>query len=191
MEIQQKAKKNKNAKAERGIDTLFRITTTNHITLGDIADKKANTILSVNAIIVSIALSVLFPKLDSPSNNYLIYPTIVLLMAAVISMILSIAVTRPRITTGKFSKDDVEQRKVNIIFFGNFHKMQLQEFEWAMKEVLNDREYIYGILTKDLYFLGKVLAMKYTILRYTYTFFIIGIIGSILAFVVAFIYGRP
>lgn len=191
MEIQQKAKKNKNNKAERGIDTLFRITTTNHITLGDIADKKANTILSVNAIIVSIALSVLFPKLDSPSNNYLIYPTIVLLMAAVISMILSIAVTRPRITTGKFSKDDVVQRKVNIIFFGNFHKMQLQEFEWAMKEVLNDREYIYGILTKDLYFLGKVLAMKYTILRYTYTFFIIGIIGSILAFVVAFIYGRP
>ena len=191
MEVQLKPKKKVHGKGEKGIDTLFRITSTNHIMLGDIADKKANTILSVNAIIVSIALSVLFPKLDNPSNYYLIYPTIILLIAAVLAIILSIAVTRPRISAGKFSKEDVEHREVNIVFFGNFHKMQLQEFEWAMKEVINDREYIYGILTKDLYFLGKVLATKYAILRYTYIIFLIGIICSILAFVIAVIYGRP
>ena len=65
---------------ERGIETMFRVTLKNHITLSDIADTKANILLSVNAIIISLALSNLIPKLDNPSNSYLIYPTVVFLI---------------------------------------------------------------------------------------------------------------
>ena len=42
---------------ERGIDTMFRVTLNNHTKLSQIADSKANILLSVNAIIISIALS--------------------------------------------------------------------------------------------------------------------------------------
>ncbi len=190
MEVQTKQKKEQKGNADRAVDTLFRITASNHITLSDIADKKANILLSVNAIIISLVLSNLVPKLDNPSNQYLIYPTVIFLISAVISMILSIAVTRPRISSGKFTKEDVIQRKVNIVFFGNFHRMQLTEFEWAMREVMKDKEYLHLTLIKDLYYLGKVLAMKYTILRYTYNVFLVGLICSILAFAFAFVYGR-
>ena len=70
-----KFKKEKLDLPERGIETMFRVALRNHITLSDIADTKANILLSVNAIIISVALSNLLPKLDNPSNTYLIYPT--------------------------------------------------------------------------------------------------------------------
>jgi len=181
-------KKNKVALPERGIETMFRVTLRNHISLSDIADTKANILLSVNAIIVSLVLSNLVSKLDNVSNAYLIYPTVIFVLFTVASMILSVLATRPNVTSGKFTKEDVANKKVNLLFFGNFHKMSLPDFEWAMGEMMQDRDYLYSSMKKDLYFLGKVLDRKYKILRLTYTVFMVGIIISVLAFAIAFKY---
>jgi len=181
-------KKKKIVLPERGIETMFRVALRNHITLSDIADTKANILLSVNAIIISMALSNLIPKLDNPSNHYLIIPTVVFVVFTVASIILSVLATRPNVTQGKFDKQDVANKKVNLLFFGNFHKMKLDEFEWAMSEMMKDRDYLYSSLTKDLYFLGLVLNRKYNLLRLTYSVFLVGIIMSVISFAVAFHY---
>lgn len=178
-------KKDKIELPERGIETMFRVTLRNHITLSNIADTKANILLSVNAIIVSLVLSNLVSKLDNASNAYLIIPTIIFVLFTVISIILSILATRPNVTSGKFTKEDVADKKVNLLFFGNFHKMSLKDFEWAMGEMMLDRDYLYSSMKKDLYFLGLVLDRKYKILRITYTVFMIGIIVSVIAFAIA------
>lgn len=179
-------KKNKAFLPERGIETMFRVTLKNHITLSDIADTKANILLSVNAIIVSLVLSNLVSKLDNKSNDYLIWPTVIFVLFTVASMILSVLATRPNVTSGKFTKEDVANQKVNLLFFGNFHKMSLEDFEWAMGEMMQDRDYLYSSMKKDLYFLGKVLDKKYKILRTTYTVFIVGIVISVISFAIAF-----
>lgn len=179
-------KKIKSEVPERGVETMFRVALKNHMTLSNIADTKANILLSVNAIIVSLALSNLLPKLDNPSNEYLILPTVVFIIFTVASIVLSIIATRPNITQGKFTKEDVANKKVNLLFFGNFHQMKLDDFEWGITEMMKDRDYLYGSLTKDLYFLGLVLNRKYRILRITYTVFMIGILLSVIAFAVAF-----
>jgi len=179
--------KMKSVDPEKAIQSVFRITLKNHIKLSDIADTKANILLSVNAIILSIALSNLIPKLDNASNTYLIVPTLIFLIFTLISMVLSVLATRPNVTIGKFTKEDVINKKVNLLFFGNFHQMSLSEFDWAMNEMINDKEYIYSSLTKDLYFLGLVLHRKYKILRVTYTIFIIGILVSVAAFAISFL----
>ncbi|MCK0131710.1 DUF5706 domain-containing protein [Flavobacteriaceae bacterium F08102] len=173
---------------ERGIQTFYRVALRNHIKLSDIADTKANILLSVNAIIISLVLSNLLSKLDNPSNSYMIVPTAIFIVFSVIAMILSVLATRPNITRGEFTKQDVIDKKVNLTFFGNFHKMELKEYEWAISELLLDKDYVYSSLTKDLYFLGKVLDRKYRILRVTYTIFIVGIVVSVLAFGIAFNY---
>nr|WP_298793466.1 Pycsar system effector family protein [uncultured Allomuricauda sp.] len=178
--------KYKSESPDRGIQTLFRVTLKNHLTLSDIADTKANILLSVNAIIISVALSNLIPKLDNPSNAYLIWPTGIFITFSVISMVLAVLATRPNVTSGQFTKQDVENKKVNLLFFGNFHKMSLGDYEWAIKELVKDNQYIYSSLTKDLYFLGLVLNRKYKILRLTYTIFIVGIVISVIAFAIAF-----
>ena len=182
-----KLKKIKGDVPERGVETMFRVALRNHITLSDIADTKANILLSVNAIIISMTFSTLIPKLDNPSNQYLLVPSIVFIVFTVICMVLSILATRPNVTRGKFTKEDVANRKVNLLFFGNFHQMKLNDFEWGISEMMQDREYLYGSLTKDLYFLGLVLNRKYSLLRVTYNVFMVGILTSVMAFVIAFL----
>ncbi|MEM0933297.1 MAG: Pycsar system effector family protein, partial [Bacteroidota bacterium] len=93
--------------------------------------------------------------------------------------------------SGKFTKQDVTEQKVNLLFFGNFHKMSLNDYEWALQELVKDKDYVYSSLTKDLYFLGLVLNKKYKILRLTYNIFMIGMIISVIAFGIAFRYFGP
>lgn len=181
----------KNQSPERGIQTMYRVTMRNHLKLSDIADTKANILLSVNAIIISMLLTNLIPKLDNPSNDYLIYPTGIFVLFSIASMIMSVLATRPNVTSGEFNKEDVKDKKVNLLFFGNFHKMRLDDYEWAIRELIKDQEYVYNTLTKDLYFLGVVLNKKYKLLRWTYTIFMIGIILSTLAFFIALKFYGP
>lgn len=176
----------KEEKPDRAVDTLFRVTLNNHTTLSGIADSKANILLSVNAIIISIALSILIPKLDSPKNVHLMIPTFIMLMSSVTTIIFAILSTRPKVTKGVFSRQDIENQKVNLLFFGNFYKMPLEEYQWAMNEMMKDKDYLYNSMIKDLYYLGVVLEKKYRLLRLTYNFFMIGIIVSVIAFVIAF-----
>jgi predicted metal-dependent HD superfamily phosphohydrolase len=179
-------KKEKIEKPDRGVDTLFRVTLGNHTRLSGIADSKANILLSVNAIIISIALSSIIPKLDSPKNAHLVIPTFIMLMSSVITIIFAILSTRPKVTSGVFTREDIENKKINLLFFGNFYKMPLEEYDWAMNEMMKDRDYLYSNMIKDLYYLGLVLQRKYNLLRIAYNFFMIGIIITVVAFVIAF-----
>ncbi|AWX43186.1 hypothetical protein HME9304_00173 [Flagellimonas maritima] len=176
---------------DRGVQTLYRVTLRNHIKLSDIADTKANILLSVNAIIISLALANLIPKLDNPTNSYLIYPTFIFIIFCIAAMVMSIMATRPNVTSGEFTKEDVKSKKVNLLFFGNFHKMELANYEWAMQELVKDRDYIYNSLTKDLYYLGIVLERKYRLLRWTYTVFMIGMIVSVIVFSISLKFFGP
>lgn len=186
-EIEKENKKNeKIEKPDRGVDTLFRVTLGNHTRLSGIADSKANILLSVNAIIISIALSSIIPKLDSPKNAHLVVPTFIMLMSSVVTIIFAILSTRPKVTSGFFTRGDVEAKKVNLMFFGNFYKMQLEDYDWAMNEMMKDRDYLYSTMIKDLYYLGLVLQRKYNLLRIAYNFFMVGIIITVISFVIAF-----
>lgn len=179
-------KKSKEAKAERGIDTMFRTTLNNHNNLSGLVDNKANILLSVNAIIISVSLTTIIPKLDNPSNAHLIIPTLILIISSVIAITFAILATRPSVTKGSFTRTEVDEKKVNLLFFGNFYKMSFEDYNWAMNELMKDKEYLYNSMIKDLYHLGIVLEKKYSLLRIAYTVFMFGIILSVVAFLIAF-----
>lgn len=172
---------------ERGIDTLFRVTLNNHTQLSAIADSKANILLSVNSIIISISLTAIIPKLDNPSNAHLIIPTFLLLFFSVVTIVFTIMATKPKVSSNTITKEDIQSHKANILFFGNFHQLALQDFNEAMNDLMKDRAYLYDTLIKDLYYLGLVLNKKYKMLSISYTVFMIGIIVSVSAFCLAFI----
>ncbi|TBW26633.1 Pycsar system effector family protein [Gramella sp. KN1008] len=178
--------KYKNENPERSIQTLYRTTLRNHIKLSDIADTKANILLSVNAIIISLAIADMIPKLEAASNKHLLIPTLILILFSVASIILSIMSTRPNVTSGEFTREQVKNREVNLLFFGNYHKMPFDQFRWAMNELIKDKDYVYEMLTLDLHLLGKVLHRKYMLLRLTYTVFMSGIVISVLAYIISF-----
>lgn len=182
---EKKKKKKDSKKLGRGVETLFKVTINNHTRLSDIADSKANLLLSVNAIIISVTLSVLIPKLDSPGNSYLSIPTFILLFFSVVCIIFAILATRPKVTTSDFTKEDLVNKKVNLLFFGNFYKVPYEDFQEEIDKMMFDNDYLYSSMTRDLHYLGIILDKKYKLLRITYNIFMVGIIISVLAFIFA------
>ena len=94
---------------------MFRVSSSNHQRLSDMADNKAHIMITVNSIILSAVISLLLRKLDE--NSYLMIPTFMLLAASLITIIFSILATRPTIPNGIFSKKDIEEKKVNLLIF--------------------------------------------------------------------------
>jgi Family of unknown function (DUF5706) len=137
----------------------------------------------VNSIILSAVISLLLRKLEEYS--YLAWPTYLILTVSVMTIIFSILATRPAVPSGIFTPKDIEDKKVNLLFFGNFYKMNLEEYASGMREVMGDRDFLYGTLIKDVYSQGVVLGRKYRLLRISYNIFMFGLIISVLAFVVA------
>ena len=180
--LQKKLEKKKGY--SRGVESMFRLTARNQISLSSIADNKSNILISVNTIIISILLSVLVSRFTEYPN--IILPTLVFLMFSLITIVFAILSTRPNISSGRFSKEDIAKKNVNLLFFGNFYNMNLDDYEWALEEMMRDDDYLYNTMIKDQYSLGKVLAKKYKLLRIAYNIFMFGLIISVIAYVLAF-----
>ena len=169
--------------AERGVQTMFRTTNHNHLQLSAMADSKAHIMITVNSIILSVAVSYLIPRINY-STQYVI-PTCVLVLACLVSVTCSILATRPSINSGTFTEDDIRNKKTNLLFFGNFHQMKLADYQWGMHQMIKDKDYLYNTMMMDIYYLGIVLAKKYRYLRIAYTVFMIGLIVAVIAFGIA------
>ena len=178
-----KKKDDKDARPEKGIETMFRITSNNHQRLSDMADNKAHIMISINSIILSVVLSVLLRKLED--NEHLILPTVTLLLICLVTMVFSILATRPAVPPGSFDPEEVLKQRPNLLFFGNFYRMSLRDYNEAMEKMMDNRDYLYGSLIKDIYSQGIVLGRKYRLLRIAYNVFMFGIIISVLGFILA------
>lgn len=174
---------------DKGIETMFRITSSNNQRLSDMADNKAQLLITVNSIILSLIVSLVLRRLED--NAFLIIPTFILLMVSLGAIIFSILATRPSIPDGVFSDNDLERKKVNLLFFGNFYKMALNDYSKGMIKVMNDNEFLYGTLITDVYSQGVVLGRKYKLIRIAYNIFMFGLIAAVLAYIISYIaYGK-
>ncbi|MCG8475453.1 MAG: DUF5706 domain-containing protein [Cytophagales bacterium] len=182
-------KKNSNKKLEtvkprRDIESMYRIVSRNQMNLSALADRKSNILLTINSAIISFAIGVLFRKFD---GNFL-YPSILFCLTGLGSIILTVIATRPKVTKGTISREDVLNNKANVLFFGNFNGMSLDEFGWSIDQVTKRPKTIYDNLMRDTYFLGLVLTRKYRFLNWAYNFFMFGLIITVIAFVITFLF---
>ena len=183
VEIVVKKKKKKEDKPSRGIETLFRLTSRNHMELSALADNKAGIMISVNSIIISVMLSVLVGRLEE--YPHLLIPTLILLLVNITTIIFGILATRPKIVGDQFTQEDIDNKKINLLFFGHFNKLSLETYQNGIWQMLADKDYLYSSLTKDIYYLGVVLGRKYKYLRWSYTIFMWGLIVAVIAFAIA------
>ena len=185
VKLRSKLEKERLLKPDRGIETMFRTTSGNHIMLSQMADNKANILITINSIILSVVVSVLVRKLEEDPR--LVVPTIMLVSVCLATIVFAILATRPNVSAGRFTREDIRNKKTNLLFFGNFHGMNVEDYEWSMKQMMKDADYLYGSLIKDIYYLGKVLGKKYRFLRIAYNIFMFGFVIAILSFVVVMI----
>ncbi|MEQ8241660.1 MAG: DUF5706 domain-containing protein [Cyclobacteriaceae bacterium] len=177
----------------RGIDTLYRTSYSNHINLSSIADGKANMMISINTIILSVIVT-LSGASFTLTGNFIIehwrftIPIFVLLSGCLLSVIFAVLSARPRVTTKKVNEERLESGKSSVLFFGNFLKVSRQSFVNHLSRLKEDHNKLYDNMSTDLYYLGAVLKLKYKMLTWSYTIFVIGLALSVVSFVVTFLY---
>jgi predicted metal-dependent HD superfamily phosphohydrolase len=181
------------AQPKRGIETMFHSMYNNHMNLSGMADSKANMMISLNSIIMSVIITYLGAKtsmlgVQFTKNPILLVPVGSLLLASLASVIFAIMSAQPEVTSFAVKPAKVIPRKVNLLFFGNFTRLDLEDFQSGMHDIMRDKNTLYNNMITDIYYLGEVLKRKYALLRVSYTIFMIGLILTVVSFIVAMIY---
>ena len=185
-------KEKKAGNAGRGVETMYRSTYRNHINLSSIADNKANMMISINTIIMSVIITIAgsgFTFSNSQIIQHLRFgiPIGLLLLTCLVSVIFAIFSARPSITR-KNSIPETSKNDTSLLFFGNFTHMPLSEYIQNMDTLMTDQKELYHSMSIDIYYLGKVLQKKNNLLRSSYNIFMVGLVISVLTFIAIFIY---
>ena len=179
-------KKKKGPGTNRGIETMFRSAYRVQMDLTSLADNKANMMISINGIIISIIIAAVAPKLDS--NPWLLVPSTVFLVGTLISIVYAILAARPRISTTPITLEDLEHSEGNILFFGNFANLDQDHFTEGMLDLMQDRMVLYETMIGNIYGLGLVLKKKFALLQVAYTAFMVALILGVFSFIGVFIW---
>lgn len=164
------------------IQTFFRTNYRNHINLSSIADTKANIMISVNAILISVVISILSYQNIPETKPIVFLPVVIFLVTGLTSLVLAVLSIRPKVTALNDPQTTVTAARKNILFFGNFVNLSVEQYEQAMDAVLRDGQLLYGNMVRDIYYLGKVLEKKYRFLTLSYTIFMYGFVATVLTF---------
>ncbi len=180
-----KEKKEKKKKASKGVETLFRTTLASHIRLSEMADRKANLMISINTIVISVILSAYVREVDAPAH--LIIPSVILLVVCLTTIVVSLIATNPTIAPRKkrFSKPSAPP--VDLLFFGYYSQLTADEYRLNLRQLLSNDEDIYTSLIDNIYAQGQVLARKYRLLKFAYQFFMIGFSAVVVMAAIALI----
>jgi len=170
----------------RGIETMFRSAYRVQMDLTGLADNKANMMISINGIIMSIIIASVAPKLDA--NPWLLLPTTVLLIGNLVSMVFAILAARPRIGHPAYDPDDPLHSGGNLLYFGTFARMSEDGFVEGMESLMDEKTAIYHAMIRNIYGLGSVLYRKFELLQYAYTCFMVALVLGVSCFIGVFVW---
>lgn len=183
--------KAKPVKDGRGIETLYRSVYDYHINLTSIADNKANMMISINTIIISIVITLFgtgftFSSQSEFASVRFVFPMAFLLLTSLLAVVFAILSARPTVTTKE--KYELSKKDSSILFFGNFAQLQLREFVEKIKELKQAKEELYDSMSIDIYYLGSVLIKKYNYLSWSYNIFMFGMVICAVGFVIIMLF---
>ncbi|MFQ5408745.1 MAG: Pycsar system effector family protein [Anaerolineales bacterium] len=164
------------------IDHLLRQTRVHHVQLSAMADTKANMLLTISSVVITLSLRyVTDPLLRWPSIALMAFclATIVLAAYAVMPKMSARVPKSGGLRGGPQAAPDIHSPNFNLLFFGNFGMLDYDEFARAMEDVINDPAKVYEAQVREVYTLGVYLARnKYRFIRWAYLTFILGLFVS-------------
>ncbi len=186
MDIPIRTKKLKD-RTERERQTFYRVTFKNNCNLLQIADNKANIIISINALLISSTIALIgygtVSNQIEVQNPRIFVPILIFLATGLFSTILAVQAAKPKIM-GKAKIDPTaEKPKSSVLFFGVSSSYSMDEYLGEIKRILDSNEHIQDQMSISLYYQGMVLNRKYKLLRHAYDVFIAALVMGIGTFV--------
>ena len=186
LQLKEDSTKAKTQKEGRGIETLYRSVYNYHMELSSMADQKANIMISINTIVVSVIITLFgsgFTFGDSEGLRHVRYviPMLLLVVSSLISVTFAILSARPSITSKE--KYELNKKDSSILFFGNFAQLKLNAFVDHIRNLKDQKDELYDSMTVDIYHLGGVLVKKYKLLKWSYNIFMAGLVLCVIGFI--------
>ncbi len=153
---------------------MLRQTRLHHVQLSSMADLKANMLLTMASVVITLSM----PHIMQPHFKWAI---VVLDVFCLLTIGLATYAAMPKLpfSLKPGAHPDVNSPGFNLLFFGDFARLEFEEFEAAMEEMMNDPNRTYEAQVRELYTLGRFLATKkYRYLRLAYLSFITGLLAS-------------
>ena len=172
-----------------GRQTLFRVTYRTQINLIRIADNKANMILGINTMIITVLIGiisthVIFSTDTAIENIQLVAPVVLIMITSLFSTIQAIRAAQPRLIIPKREKNPTIIEKTSMLFFENIYHMKMGEYLEKMEVLIDDPKAVNETMIIDIYNQSHVLHRKYGLIRKSYIIFIFGFSASIISFLV-------
>lgn len=144
-----------------------------HAMLSQMADQKANMLLAATFVVFTIALGQV-RQMAEP------LPLLILGAGAFLAGVVAILAVQPatHFKTGG---------EPNLLFFGSFTQLGEEEYLDRLTDEIGTDFTAYRMMARDLYQNGVVLERKkYKLIGYAYRIFLVGLVGSFVAFVVEY-----
>ena len=153
------------------LDHLLRQTRQHHVQLSAMADSKANMMLTVASLVITLSLAHL-------SDPILRWAAMTLIVFCLMTVVAAAYAAMPKVPV-------VSNPRFNLLFFGDFANLSYEEYLRTMEAVMNDPNRVYEAQVREVYTLGCFLARKkYRYVRLAYALFITGLFVSGLVLVV-------
>ena len=175
----------------KGKETLFRVAYRNQVNLIQIADNKANIIISINTMIISSIIAISGYGMVSEKIAYdkttIIIPITVIVLSCLLSATLAILAARPKLIREKGEVQTKE--RTSLLFFGVIARFTLDQYMQEMDKLVSSDKDMYDTMTIDLYHQGVILTRKYALLSYAYGIFMVGFVVSVFVFLGFLVWG--
>lgn len=160
----------------RGVQTLFRTLSRNHYNLLRMIDNKSSIILTINSILISLFMGILYLA-PIAQKELILFGFRVIMIFIMLSMIFALLSMLPHRYIGKMFRDSGYK---GTLYAGNFSKFSLEEFQEEFARILRNGHSVYDEMIKDLYFLGKSIALKQKLLHISFVLFMTGLLFMII-----------
>src|SRR3954469_20423847 len=124
------------------INYLLQQTRVHHMQLSSMADLKANMLITMSSIVVTLAA----PRVVADGG--LQWPLIMLIVFSLITIVLAAYAVMPKLPflkRGKGPLPDAKSSQFNLLFFGDFSSMDYPHFAAEMEAALNEPSRVYEL----------------------------------------------
>ena len=171
---------------------MFRTSYRVHQDLASLADTKANIMISVNGFIIAITIPFVTSQMGGPITQAAWYQwlpplaIVILLIGCVSALVYAVLAATPRVSNVPITLEDIARNDANILFFGNFVNLSMDEYVEGMRDLMMNQDHLYVNMVRDIYMLGRVLDKKFRLLRISYTIFMVALVLGVGSFVLGF-----
>jgi hypothetical protein len=160
-----------NIRGRGNVDYALRTVQQSLVHFSAMADAKANIMLTVCSIVVTLSVT----QWDTP---FLRAPMIALSTFALAALVLAVLAAKPAFNFPRRANGWVDARSpgFNLFFFSHYARLTCEEYLEAMDEMLSRDSGLYDTIVRDIYGQGVVLARKkYRLLGFSYLSFLLGL----------------